>query len=173
MHHPETATVCIDEEASRLLAGGCLSGRELSQEIALLEAHMSENETDMMYLSMYALASKEEARTGEIAHDTLGESLLLSFLILPERWVNLWPGLGRLIIPKITSFLSLLLERKTRSSRWQHVFAWLIAKRLMLAQAQAARGTLIRLRFLSELTSLSAPLPAYGAELSQYRHRFR
>jgi hypothetical protein len=173
VHHPDTATACIDEEASRLLADGCLSGRELSQEIALLEAHLSENETEMMYLSMYALASKEEARTEETTHDPLGESLLLSFLIMPERWVDLWPGLGRLIIPRISFLLSVLLERATRLSSWQHVFAWSMFIRLRRAQARAARGTLIRLKFLSELTSLSAPLPAYGAELSQYRHRFR
>lgn len=151
MHHPETATACIDEEASLLLADGCLSGRELSQEIALLEAHLSESETDVSSYESMRKSLCYSMRFLDLLCDELGlgSSRFVNFAFLPD------------------------FDRAKLLSQGSRLTAWLIMRTIKRVQAQAARGTLIRLKFLSELTSLSAPLPAYGAELSQYRHRFR
>lgn len=147
MHHPDPASTCIGEEAAQLSTDHGWSSRELSRQIALLEAHLYENET------------KANKTINKIRH------ALLSVERLCDDRSSFYVG------HSLAHFL-LDFERASLLERRRNL-AWLVIKTIRRIQARASRATLVRLKFLSELTSLTSPLPAYGAELSQYRHRFR
>ncbi|WP_150306337.1 hypothetical protein [Pseudomonas saliphila] len=160
MHHPTPATVSLNEAASPRLAGDSWGGRELVQEIALLEEHLFENETDIFFLSMYAFGSALTEDIESPSKRSLMHSLLQSIDQISGEHLS---GVG------LDFFFRKIFNRVQLTPHRQRFF-WLVIK--AIRHAQAARN-LIRLKLHSEHTCLTAPLPANAPELSRYPHRFR
>lgn len=178
MNRPEPIMIISKEDASSVAQAESWGEKEVSREIALLEASVHQDNITRTVEALEALDRAET--TGELARNILPvnieDELKQSYLDYAMSVI-----VGRVYSPhEAVGYIRGLSQREMRlHSRRSHLFALCngltaaLAIRLLEKAARSTANLLLKLKKASDSACFRMPLFAYGPELSKFRHRLR
>lgn len=176
MHRPEPDMPAKEGEISNITPADAWGDEKKAREIALLEAHLSEERItriiEKAFVSVEGAA--DSTPVGEIAkesvHTSIEEALRQSYL---DYAMSVIVGRALPCGKAIRNIQTLSRRAMALFPHLAHGLSAALAIHRLTCADKACSALLLKLRKSAESAILRLPLFAYGPELSEFRHRLR